>query len=679
MKSPNNEVKLIYRTLSDKFFVIHKPVNWTLKKKKKKKKTEGPNNNEYTNDIYDKNINHDNNKVTINNNIEHIDYISKLENLSNVEKNAYLYTNSSLFMYNNFNTNTHNEIVEKYYVESMFKADENKDDIYYPYKLPIYMSGLIICCNDFIIYKTFLKMINENKLIRKYRCLINNPFVFVNNQMHNLMNTNNYEDKKEEIKNKKYTYQNKIFFNNINKQTEIYNYTSKEYLLNKDSIYAQKQISDLFPFYNFFDNNSYSSTYWNYLTKLKLNELNDIKKNKINNTHNNNNNNNKNNDHNNIKNFKYKSNKLTIRNFKYLNDHNQIEDIKKNYFISTIFKKSEPIKSLNHFYNTFFKNDNNQNILNHKINIQVNQTDNKTINSNNNNNNNNKKKNNNVLDQLTHKIPLYNSKDMLENNKITYPLNIFFNEGNFFFFHDTIDKYSFPFSIIYNIVNYKDYLENKKSEYFKNDINININNYLETFKDIYLVDFILLDNPKADIIRFFFSELNTPIINDNIFHINIFKKDIINNQILKNHKINNRTNKNISNIFDDHNEEDNHHSVDNNYNIYDENTIIMNNHINKKNEHLSLQTHSIPVDTFTIPGYDNNSNTVNKQKNDIKINLNNYFIYEKNNQNEDLQNGINNNIYNNNNLCLELYHLQFIDPINKDYIKIENSLSNSWL
>lgn len=38
MKSQINEVKLIYRTLSDQFFVIHKPVNWTLKKKKKEKK-----------------------------------------------------------------------------------------------------------------------------------------------------------------------------------------------------------------------------------------------------------------------------------------------------------------------------------------------------------------------------------------------------------------------------------------------------------------------------------------------------------------------------------------------------------------------------------------------------------------------------------------------------------------
>ncbi|SOV76293.1 conserved Plasmodium protein, unknown function [Plasmodium sp. gorilla clade G3] len=658
MKSQNNEVKLIYRTLSDKFFVIHKPVNWTLKKKKRKKK--GPNSNEYINDIYDKNINFNNNKVTINNNIEFIDYKSTLENLSNVEKNAYLYTNSSLFMYNNFNTNTHDEIVEKYYVESMFKVDENEEDIYYPYKLPIYMSGLIICCKDLIIYKTFVKMINENKLIRKYRCLINNPFVFLNNEMDNSMNTNNYDVNKEKRKNKKYTYQNGNYYNNINKETEIYNHTSKEYLLNKDSLYAQKYISDLFPFYNFFDNNSYSSTYWNYLTKLKLNELNDIKKKKKNTIYNNN-------DNNNIKSFKYQSNKLTVRRFKYLNDHSKTEEIKRDYFISTLFKKSEPIKSLNHFYDTFFKNDSKGNILNHKINRHIKQADNKIINN-----------NENLLDELAHKIILHNSKDMLENNKITYPLNIFFNEGNFFFFHDTLDKYSFPFSIIYNIVNYKDYLENKKSQYFKNDININ--NYLETFKDIYLVDFILLDNPKADIIRFFFNEINTPIINDNIFQINIFKKDIINDQILKNEQINNRTNKNISNIFDDHNVENNHHIVDsNNYNVYNENTIIMNNHKNKKKQHLFLQTHNPPLDTFTIPGYDNNSNNVNT-KNEIKVNCNNYFIYEKNNQNEDLQNDINNNIYNNNNnLCLELYHLQFMDPINKNYIKIENSLSNSWL
>ncbi|SPJ10229.1 conserved Plasmodium protein, unknown function [Plasmodium sp. DRC-Itaito] len=658
MKSKINEVKLIYRTLSDKFFVINKPVNWTLKKKKKEKRCR--NYNEYIKDIYDKNINHDKNKVTINNNIEYIDYKRTLENLSNVEKNAYLYTNSSLFMYNNFNTNTHDEIVEKYYVESMFKVDEHKEDMYYPYKLPIYMSGLIICCKDLIIYKTFVKMINENKLIRKYRCLINNPFVFVHNDMDNSMNTNNYEVKKgKEInKKKKYTYKNGNDYNNINKETEIYNNTSKVYLLNKDSLYSQKHISDLFPFYNFFDNNSYSSTYWNYLTKLKLNELNDIKKQQKKNTI-----------HNNIKNFKYQSNKLTDRKFKYLNDHSKREEIKRNYFISTIFKKSEPIKSLNHFYNTFFKDDNKENILNLKNNTKIKQTDNKIINN-----------NENLLDELSHKIILHNSKDMLKNNKITYPLNIFLNEGNFFFFHDTIDKYSFPFSIIYNIVNYKDYLENKKSQYFKNDININ--NYLETFKDIYLVDFILLDNPKADIIRFFFSEMNTPIINDNIFQINIYKKDIISDQILRNEQINNRENKNISNIFDDRNVENNHHSVDNNnYNIiYNENTISMNNHINKKNKHLSIQAHNLPLDTFTIPGYDNNSNNINTE-NEIKVKFNNYFIYEKNNQNEDLQNGINNNINNNNNnnLCLELYHLQFIDPINKDYIKIENSLSNSWL
>ncbi|KNC36400.1 hypothetical protein PFLG_01730, partial [Plasmodium falciparum RAJ116] len=123
MKSQINEVKLIYRTLSDQFFVIHKPVNWTLKKKKKEKSC--PNSsNEYIKDIYDKNINLDKNKITINNNdnnIEYIDYKSTLQNLSNAEKNAYFYTNSSLFMYNNFNTNTHDELVEKYYVESMFQ------------------------------------------------------------------------------------------------------------------------------------------------------------------------------------------------------------------------------------------------------------------------------------------------------------------------------------------------------------------------------------------------------------------------------------------------------------------------------------------------------------------------------------------------------------------------------
>ncbi|ETW36769.1 hypothetical protein PFAG_02397 [Plasmodium falciparum Santa Lucia] len=664
MKSQINEVKLIYRTLSDQFFVIHKPVNWTLKKKKKEKSC--PNSsNEYIKDIYDKNINLDKNKITINNNdnnIEYIDYKSTLQNLSNAEKNAYFYTNSSLFMYNNFNTNTHDELVEKYYVESMFQVDQNKDDIYYPYKLPIYMSGLVICCKDFSIYKTFVKMINQNKLIRKYRCLINNPFVFVKNEMDNSIINNNNNNC--EVKKKKYTYEKGNYYNNINK--EIYNQTSNTYLLNKDSLYAQKNISDLFPFHNFFDNNSYSSTYWNYLTELKLNELNDIEKGKKKTIYNNN--------HNNIKNYKYQSNKLTDRKFKYLNDHRKREEIKREYFISTLFKKSEPIKCLNHFYNTFFKNNNKENILNLKTNTQIKQRDNKIINN-----------NENLLDELTHKIILHNSKDMLKNNKITYPLNILFNEGSFFFFHDTIDEYSFPFSIIYNIVNYKHYLENKKSQYFKNDININ--NYLETFKDIYLVDFILLDNPKPDLIRFFFSEINTPIINDNIFQINVFKKDIINDQILKNEQINNSTNNNISSIFHDHNVENNHHSVDNNdcNVIYNENTIIINNHINKKKEHSSLQTHNLPFDTFTIPGYDNNPNNVNT-KNEIKVNCNNYFIYQENNQNEHLQNGINNNIYNNkknnnnnNNLCLELYHLQFFDPINKDYIKIENSLSNSWL
>ncbi|CRG99366.1 conserved Plasmodium protein, unknown function [Plasmodium relictum] len=630
----NKEIKLIYRTLNDNFFVINKPVNWTLKKKK------------VIRDIKFSKCSEDYNKEENKN--EDTKYINVLKNLSNSEKNTFLFTNSSSYFYNNFNFNLnesnskakdkenvndykrilHNKFIEKYYLESILKC-ETKTDIYFPYKLPIYMSGLVICCRDYYIYKKFLQMIDENKLIRKYRCLINNPFVFIHNKRNDYKKEENAKENLKPLENK--FNQNK-YVNKINDRQIC----KKVYLSNISSLLAQKEVSEMFPFYNFFDNNSYSSSYWYNITNLEIEKLNE----KLSFL---------------LENDKRESTSKMER-------KSGIDTEKENndYFINAYLKKSQPIKSLTNFFSYIFNNVINdfsylkrgKNIIeefeeqkDQEIMIFYNSTHKKS------------EKELKICDNIynLNLKHLYNSK-----KRILFPLSLFFNEGNFFFFDKEISKNSLKFSMIYKIKNYKKYLE--KNIFLNNEKSINYN--LENFDNIFLIEFILLNNHKPDLIRFFFSETSTPIINDNIFYKNNFKNDIINELILI--KENNNLHINSS-IFEDKYSDNSHIFSDEKIKDY-----------NKKYNDNLLDKYKLNKNAFTIPD-DNSLNNVNEK---VKLNLNNYFINETKNSIDDNdyhKYNTNKKFPKNNNLCLELYQLQFCDPINNDFIKIENSLSTSWI
>ncbi|CRG96704.1 conserved Plasmodium protein, unknown function [Plasmodium gallinaceum] len=629
----NKEIRLIYRKLDDNFFVINKPVNWTLKKKKVIKDLN-----------FSKCFKEYEEKENKNENTR---YINVLKNLSVSEKNTFLFTNSSSYFYNNFNYNlaernlkdkdkedgkrsSNNKFIEKYYLESILRC-ETKTDIYFPYKLPIYMSGLVICCRDYFIYKKFLQMIDENKLIRKYRCLINDPFVFISNKQ------NSYKKEESVIENIKFLEKQYNQDKSVNKTNDEHIY-KKIYLSNISSLIAQKEVSEMFPFYNFFDNNPYTLNYWYYITNLEIEKLTE-KMSFL------------------LKNDKKKSTPSKRKRMKYNCDS---EKENNDYFIDAYLKKSQPIKSLNNFFTYIFNSDSNNFTClkrEHSVIKESKEQDNPNIE--NPYYNSTHKKSENEL-KLSYNMCNLNLNDLYNSKKkILFPLSLFFNESNFFFLDKEIDKYSLKFSMIYKIKNYKEYLE--KNIFLNNEKSVNYN--LENLSNIFLIEFILLDNPKPDLIRFFFSEANTPIINDNIFDKNNFKKDVINELILR--KENNNLNVN-TNIFGDT-------YSDNLHEFFNEK---IENYNKQYNDNL-LDKYKSNTNAFTIPD-DNSLNNANKE---IKLNLNNYFINETKNpiDNDYEEHNTKKKFPKDSNLCLELYQLQFRDPLSNDFIKIENSLSTSWM
>ncbi|SCN59598.1 conserved Plasmodium protein, unknown function [Plasmodium chabaudi adami] len=660
MKNGNKEVKLIYRKLNDNFFIINKPVNWVLGKRRKIDEQKNNASNYFLSDY----ISSLKNEIRENcNKGNNYDYISNLTNLSISEKNAFLYTNSPLYLYNNLNSNLfcntnkikntsniyNNTFVEKNYIESVIKHDSSTH-IYYPYKLPIYISGLVICCNNYLIYKKFIQMINENKLIRKYRCLISSPFSLVNLKNGDIdsFKKNNTiffsEENTQFITKSMNAPSNHTYETNINSQIKSKNNedikynTSQKVFHHSSSLQAQKEASIIFPFYNFFDENIYSTKYLYNLVDLEINKL------------------------------KQKSNKKM--------------PIEK-HFISTNLVKSSPVTSLNNL--TSF-------LLNNAITNSFEQANlkkgdfseaNKRMGF----------RENELNPEPSNKINDHSpscSTELKKNlmkriidGEINFPLSFFVNQGNLYFFEKTVGKNSKQFSMIYSIENYKDYLEKNKivipslyeQRMDKQDCVKKSRNIEYNFSNIYIIDFILLDNLKTDLIRFFFSEMKTPIIYDNIFYKNCFKIDII-NQILT-QQLEKTIDKNVykedaNDIFYDkyfNNSEYTYNKSERN-----ENKII--------NEHIYMTTPN-PFDSFTIPFEKNTAKT--SEQNKIKLNQNSYFINEENSQKDtdDSRQKYNKDepfiSKNNNNLCLELYQLQFIDPINNDHIIVENSLPSSWV
>ncbi|SCN59599.1 conserved Plasmodium protein, unknown function [Plasmodium chabaudi chabaudi] len=655
MKNGNKEVKLIYRKLNDNFFIINKPVNWVLGKRRKIDEQKNNASNYFLSDY----INSLKNEIRENcNKGNNYDYVSNLTNLSISEKNAFLYTNSPLYMYNNLNSNLfcntnkikntsniyNNTFVEKNYIESVIKHDSSTH-IYYPYKLPIYISGLVICCNNYLIYKKFIQMINENKLIRKYRCLVSSPFSHVdmkNGDIDSFKKNNTIffsEENTQFITKSVNAPSNHTYETNINSQIKYKNNedikynTSQKVFQHSSSLQAQKEASIIFPFYNFFDENIYSTKYLYNLVDLEINKL------------------------------KQKNNKKV-----------QIEK----HFISTNLVKSSPITSLNNLTSFLLNNaitnsfeQANFSEANKRMGFHENELNPEPSN-----------KTNDHSPSCSTELKKNFMKRIID-GEIDFPLSFFVNQGNLYFFEKTVGKNSKQFSMIYSIENYKDYLEKNKivipslyeQRMDKQDC-AKKNRYLEyNFSNIYIVDFILLDNLKTDLIRFFFSEMKTPIIYDNIFYKNCFKIDII-NQILT-QQLEKTIDKNVykedaNDIFYDkyfNNSEYTYNKSERN-----ENKII--------NEHIYMTTAN-PFDSFTIPFEKNTTKT--SEQNKIKLNQNSYFINEENSQKdtEDSRQKYNKDesfiSKNNNNLCLELYQLQFIDPINNDHIIVENSLPSSWI
>ncbi|CAD2102938.1 hypothetical protein YYG_02695 [Plasmodium vinckei petteri] len=669
MKNGNKEVKLIYRKLNDNFFIINKPVNWVLGKRRKIDEQKHNASNYFLNDY----ISSLKNEIRENcNKGNNYDYVSNLTNLSISEKNAFLYTNSPLYMYNNLNSNLlcntnkikntsniyNNIFIEKNYIESVVKHDSSTH-IYYPYKLPIYVSGLVICCNNYLIYKKFIQMINENKLIRKYRCLVSSPFSLVdtkNDDVDRFKKNNTIffsEENAQFITKNANVPSNYKYETNINNQIKSknnedikYNTTQKVFQ-NISSLQAQKEASIIFPFYNFFDENIYSTKYLYNLLDCEISKLKQQNNGKV--------------------------------------------PIEK-HFISTNLVKSSPITSLNNLTSFLLNNaitNSFDNIHLENISEQVNlkkgdfNKGNKTMGF-------HEKELNPEPSNKTNKQNDCCGVELKKNfmkrvidGEIDFPFSFFFNQSNLYFFEKKVGKDSKQFSMIYSIENYKDYLEKNKNvipslydQRMEKQNCVKRNRNLEyNFSNIYIIDFILLDNLKTDLIRFFFSEMKTPIIYDNIFYKNCFKIDIINEiltQQLEKTIDKNVYKENANDIFYDkyfNNSEYTYKKSKTN-----ENKII--------NEHIYMATPN-HFDSFTIP-FEKNTPTKTSEQNKIKLNQNSYFINERINQKhtDDSRQKYNKDesfISKNNNLCLELYQLQFIDPINNDHIIVENSLPSSWV
>ncbi|KEG01774.1 hypothetical protein YYE_03293 [Plasmodium vinckei vinckei] len=673
MKNGNKEVKLIYRKLNDNFFIINKPVNWVLGKRQKIDEQKHNASNYFLSDY----ISSLKNEIRENfNKGNNYDYVSNLTNLSISEKNTFLYTNSPLYMYNNLNSNLfcntnkikntsniyNNIFVEKNYIESVIKHDSNTH-IYYPYKLPIYISGLVICCNNYLIYKKFIQMINENKLIRKYRCLVSNPFSLVdtkNDDIDSLKKNNTIffsEENKQFITKSVNIPSNHKYETNINNQIKSKNNedikynTTQKVLQNISSLQAQKEATIIFPFYNFFDENIYSTKYLYNLVDHEISKL------------------------------KQKNNKKVL--------------IEK-HFISTNLVKSSPITSLNNLTSFLLNNvitNSFDNVHVENISEQVNfkkgdfNEGNKTMGFHENEvNPEPADKTNNQNDYHGVELKKNSIKRMIDGG-IDFPFSFFFNQGNLYFFDKKVGKNSKQFSMIYSIENYKDYLDKNKNaipslydQRMEKEDCIKRNRNLEyNYSNIYIIDFILLDNLKTDLIRFFFNEMKTPIIYDNIFYKKCFKIDIINEILTQQLEktINKDINKeNANDIFYDKYYNNSEYTYKNSKK--DQDKII--------NEHIYMTTPN-HFDSFTIP-FEKNTTTKTSEQNKIKINQSSYFINERISQkhtdnnrqkyNKD-ESFISKNNKSNNNLCLELYQLQFIDPINNDHIIVENSLPSSWV
>ncbi|GAW80219.1 hypothetical protein, conserved [Plasmodium gonderi] len=710
MKNCNREIKLIYRTLSDKFFVINKPVNWTLtRKKNKQKEEEGKNvkcssvlsvNNEIKPPDGQMNWECAKEKSNIH---EKKKFLLTLKNLSVAEKNAFLFTNSPLYLYNDFKFNIggtasdqndeKNKFIEKYYVESVLKCETN-EDIYYPYKLPIYMSGLVICCRDLFIYNKFLKMIKENKLIRKYRCLINDPFVFVENNKVTVFRENgyNYGDHMNSffVSEKNVTDSSTHLLMN-NKKNEIGN---KKFILFLKSLQAQKEATDMFPFHNFFSDNTYSTTYCRHLVHLGIDKW----KAKINN-HLESEKNNRRND---------KSRRVFYQ--KGRNMTRGIPPVDCDYFISAPLKRNPPIKSLNHFLSNFLHNndivtnangeyevcldttveecDDMESELNHVASGTEEEGEHIENDRRVNKKKNDRKSSSSQKEESKNGNNIYNihweNAHMSKNGKVKFPASLFFNEGNFYTIDKEITKNSVSISMIYKVENYGEYVKKHKNTLFKREQNIN--SYVNNFYNIYIIEFVLLDNPKPDLIRFFFSELNTPIINDNLFDKKSFKKDIINETILQMIE-KEQTYSSPSTFYSQF--DITRHSYDKkcqvNVNNLQPNTYGTQEADKKYKEYLR-KSHDPQVNAFTIPSdYASSRGLAHKEE---KIKLNNYFIHQTCTSSMHSEMG---NYYEQNtrekiksknenmNLCLELFQLQFLDPLNGDYVNIENSLPTTWI
>ncbi|KJP88649.1 hypothetical protein AK88_01729 [Plasmodium fragile] len=672
MKNCNRETKLIYRTLSDKFFVINKPVNWTLTKKKTKRAEEGGGALAPTgkpSPLFSRNS--DKAKC-----VEQTDYpndkqrsnmyrrerfLSQMNNLSSAEKNAFLYTNSALYLYNDFNftlsgnssteNNHKDKIVQKYYVESLLKC-ETDGDVYYPYKLPIYMSGLVICCRDLLIYKKFLQMIRENKLVRKYRCLVRDPFISVES--------------------------NKVSLFRETANTHACAYTSTNGEDNKidhrtaihflKSLQAQKEASDMFPYHNFFADNPYSSSYCYRLADLAIDEC----KRGVNPTCSIN----KEGNNKNGSNRPYRGGRFTAREEKTLNfDH----------FVSAFLRRSPPVKSLNRFLSNLLNNNNatlnesDEYDLERENELRVNPPIGYTEQEKHKHSDSSVSRTNG--DHLLYDVQM--QKECLsKEGKIKFPLSLYFNQGNFFTFDKKFEQNSIPVSMIYRMENYRAYLKRNLKTCLKED---GVNMFLNKNSNICIIEFVFLDNPKPDLIRFFFSELNTPIINDNIFDRNSFKRDVIGEVIWKQ----------LDGSYADLSpplagsplfDEPTHLGVEVEQEDGVQSTTWGFQNRDRKIKEYLLKTRDPDVNAFTIPGMGVTSQSCEQKVQ--KINSSNFIIQDSSSSGGHDEGGHKcpqssgqqmKRSNNNTNLCLELFQLQFLDPINGDHVKIENSLPSAWL
>ncbi|EUD67978.1 hypothetical protein C922_01590 [Plasmodium inui San Antonio 1] len=698
MKNCNRETTLIYRTLSDKFFVINKPVNWTLTRKKTKRAEEGgrgwapignpPSLLSKNSDIAEsaERTDYPNDKHR-SNMYRKKRFLSQMKNLSSAEKNAFLYTNSVLYLYDDFNFNLSgnastkhndkNKFAQKYYVESLLKCETN-GAVYYPYKLPIYMSGLVICCRDLLVYKKFLQMIRENKLVRKYRCLVHDPFVFVDSNKINFFPEGGHSYPKgrgviplvREASNTHHRYEYKSTNDEEDKIDR------REVIPFLRSLQAQKEVSDVFPYHNFFADNPYSSSYCYRLADLTIDEWKGTVYpttctiNKEGNSRQGNNKHRSNTPH--------RGGRFTDREERTLNfDH----------FVSAFLRRSPPVKSLNRFLSNLLHN--NGTTLNESDEYDLRRGNEFRVSPPNGHTEQGKHKHSDPIlsrtngDHLGYNVKIQNgclSKD----GKIRFPLSLYFNEGNFFTFNKHFEDNSVPVSMVYRMENYSDFLKRNLKTLLKKEQDVDFR--LNKNCNVCIIEFVLLDNPKPDLIRFFFSELNTPIINDSIFDRNSFKRDVIGEVILKQLEGSHADSSppvEGSWLFD----------VDTHLGLRVEqvdgvqSTTWRPRRRDREIKEYFLKAREPHVNAFTIPGV--GGTLLGSEQVVEKVNPSNFIIQERHSSDGHDEEGGHNCPQNsgekmklsnkNTNLCLELFQLQFLDPINGDHVKIENSLPSAWL